>query len=34
MYIAQARSGRFEVVHSLGAIAPQELLVAPLRAAA
>jgi ABC-type branched-subunit amino acid transport system substrate-binding protein len=33
-YIAQARSGRFEVVHSLGAIAPQELLVAPLRAAA
>ena len=34
MYIAQARSGRFEVVHSLGAIAPQELPVAPLRAAA
>jgi len=29
MYIAQARNGRFEVVKSLGAIDPQERLVAP-----
>jgi branched-chain amino acid transport system substrate-binding protein len=28
MYIAQARSGRFEIVHTLGAIDPQERLVA------
>ena len=27
MYIAQARSGRFEIVESLGAIDPQERLV-------
>ncbi len=27
MYIAQARGGRFEVVHDLGAIDPQERLV-------
>ena len=27
MYIAQARSGRFEVIESLGAIDPQEPLV-------
>ena len=27
MYIAQARSGRFEIVKSLGAIDPQERLV-------
>jgi len=27
MYIAQARSGRFEIVESLGAIDPQEGLV-------
>jgi ABC-type branched-subunit amino acid transport system substrate-binding protein len=29
MYIAQARGGRFEIVESLGAIDPQERLVAP-----
>jgi hypothetical protein len=29
MYIAQARSGRFEVVKSLGAIDPKEQLVEP-----
>ena len=29
MYIAQARSGRFEIVERLGAIDPQERLVAP-----
>jgi hypothetical protein len=28
MYIAQARQGRFEIVESLGAIDPQERLVA------
>jgi len=28
MYIAQARDGRFEIVKSLGAIDPQERLVA------
>jgi branched-chain amino acid transport system substrate-binding protein len=34
MYIAQARSARFEIVESLGAIDPQERLVdAPVRAA-
>jgi hypothetical protein len=27
MYIAQARSGRFEIVENLGAIDPQERLV-------
>ena len=27
MYIAQARAGRFEVVHDLGAIDPQERLI-------
>jgi hypothetical protein len=27
MYIAQARSGRFEIVESLGAIDPQERTV-------
>jgi hypothetical protein len=27
MYIAQARSGRFEIVERLGAIDPQERLV-------
>jgi len=30
MYIAQARSGRFEVVKSLGPIDPQERLVETL----
>ena len=29
MYIAQARNGRFEIVESLGAVDPQESLVAP-----
>ena len=29
MYIARARAGRFEVVHDLGAIDPQERLVQP-----
>ena len=28
MYIAQARAGRFEIVETLGAINPQERLVA------
>jgi branched-chain amino acid transport system substrate-binding protein len=33
MYIARARAGRFEVVHALGPIDPQERLLAPTVAA-
>ena len=32
MYIAQARSGHFQLVKNLGAIEPQEALVAALEA--